>query len=138
VDNYDELLENMDDMILKESILTFLHVIKASVRETDLICRLDRNHFGVLFLDAAKSKVMPALERVSTQIQRVVGGSALEPLAHSKGAYELQLYDHDEAQKFLKRHEEVREEISVRLELLGELEPSDVTITPSSSPSEER
>lgn len=166
--NYDELLEEMDDLILKESILTFIQVIKASVRETDLICRLDRNHFGVLFLDAAKSKVMPALERISTQIQRIVGGLALEPrinfvaglaefpwdgeevltllrktwtavaMAHSKGAYVLQLYDHDEAQTFLKSHEEVREEISVRLELLGELELADVTITPSPSPPEER
>ncbi len=168
VDNYDELLEEMDDMILKESILTFIQVIKASVRETDLICRLDRSHFGVLFLDAAKSKVMPALERISTQIQRVVGGSALEPrinfvaglaefpwdgeevatllrktwtaaaLAHSKGAYALEPYDHDKAQTFLKKHEEVREEISVRMELLGDLELTDVTITPSSSPEEER
>jgi GGDEF domain-containing protein len=166
--NYDELLEEMDDLILKESILTFIQVIKASVRETDLICRLDRSHFGVLFLDAAKSKVMPALERISTQIQRVVGGSALAPrinfvaglaefpwdgesvptlmrktwtaaaVARSKGTYVLQPYDHDEAQAFLKRHEEVREEISVHLELLGDLELADVTATPSASPPEER
>ena len=166
--NHDELLKEMDDLILKENILTFIQVIKASVRETDLICRLDRSHFGVLFLDAAKSKVMPALERISTQIQRVVGGSVVAPriefvaglaefpwdgegvstllrktwiasaMARSKGSFVLQHYDHDEAQAFLKRHEEVREEISVHMELLGELELAESTITSSPSPPEER
>ena len=166
--NYDELLEKMDDLILKESILTFIQVIKSSVRETDLICRLDRSHFGVLFLDAAKSKVMPALERISTQVQRIVGGSAQEPqikfiaglaefpwdgervstllrkawtaaaIANSKGAYVLQPYDHDEAQAFLRKHEDVMDEISVHLELLGKLELADATSTASPSPPEER
>lgn len=166
--NYDDLLEGMDNLLLKESILTFIQVIKASVRETDLICRLDRNHFGVLFLDAAKTKVLPALERVANQIQRMVGGTALAPrinfvaglaeypwdgegvptllrktwtataMARSKGNYALEPYDHESARSFLKRHEEIREEVSVYLELLGDLELSGTTITPSPSPPEER
>jgi len=166
--NYDELLEEMDDLLLKESILTFIQVVKASVRETDLICRLDRNHFGVLFLDAAKVKVLPALERISNQIQRVVGGTAMAPrinfvaglaefpwdgegvptlmrktwtataLARSRGAYVLEPYNHEEAQSFLKRHDNIREEISVYLELLGDLELSDAKMAPSPSPPEER
>jgi len=165
---YDKLRDEMDDLLLKESILAFVQVIKASVRETDLVCRLDRNHFGILFLDAAKAKVLPALERISNQIQRVVGGAAMAPrivfvaglaefpwdgegvpallrrtwtataMARSSGAYSLELFDHEAAQSFLTRHPESSEEISVYMELLGDLELSSTIMVPPPSLSDER
>lgn len=166
--SYDKLRDEMDDLLLKENVLTFVQVIKASVRETDLVCRLDRNHFGILFLDAAKAKVLPALERISSQIQRVVGGAAMAPriifvaglaefpwdgetvptllrrtwtataMARSSGAYSLELYDHETAQSFLARHPEASEEISVYMELLGDLELPSTFMVPPPSLSDER
>lgn len=148
---YDRLLSELDELLLKESILTFLQVVKASVRETDLICRLDRNHFGVLFLDAAKVKVLPALNRIATRLQQVVGGAAMAPrisfvsglsefpwdgesvpallrrawsatlAARAKGRFTIELFDHETVEDFLRDNEEARHEVDVHLELLGNL-----------------
>jgi GGDEF domain-containing protein len=149
--DYDRLLMEMDELLLKESILTFLQVVKASVRETDLICRLDRNHFGVLFLDAPKAKVLPALERVGLRLQQVVGGAAMAPriafvaglaefpwdgegvptllrrayasalVARMQGPFTLELYEHERVEGLLGSHPEVRSELEVYLDLLGGL-----------------
>ncbi len=149
--DYDRLLAEMDDLLLKESILTFLQVVKASVRETDLICRLDRNHFGVLFLDASKTKVLPALERIGNRLQQVVGGAAMAPriafvaglsefpwdgeavptllrrayasamLARLQGPFTNEQYDHERMEGLLGAHPDLRAELDVYLDLLGEL-----------------
>jgi GGDEF domain-containing protein len=149
--DYDRLLSELDELILNENILTFLQVVKASVRETDLICRLDRNHFGILFLDAAKEKVLPAVNRIASRLQQVVGGAAMAPrvsfagglsefpwdgesvptllrrawsaaaLARSKGHFTVEMYDQDAAEAFMREEEGARNEIDVHLELLGNL-----------------
>jgi GGDEF domain-containing protein len=149
--DYDRLLSELDELILNENILTFLQVVKASVRETDLICRLDRNHFGILFLDAAKEKVLPAVNRIASRLQQVVGGAAMAPrvsfagglsefpwdgegvptllrrawsaaaLARSKGQFVVEMYDHDAAEEFMRHNEAFRNEVDVHLELLGNL-----------------
>ena len=148
---YDKLLQELDELLLNESILTFLQVVKSSVRETDLISRLDRNHFGVLFLDAAKAKVLPALNRIATRLQQVVGGAAMAPrisfsaglcefpwdgegvptllrrswtansIARARGRFTVEVYDTETAEAFLKANPEARSEIDVHLELLGNL-----------------
>jgi|GEM_PF-2508761 len=150
--DYESLREEMDDLLLKESILTMIQVIKSSVRETDLICRIDRNHFGILFLDAAKMKVLPAMERIASQIQRVVGGAAMAPrisftaglsefpwdgegvptlirrawtanaMARSSGPFTIATYESETAQAYLDDNEAIREEITVHMELLGTLD----------------
>ena len=149
--DYDRLLSELDELILNENVLTFLQVIKASVRETDLICRLDRSHFGILFLDAAKGKVLPAVNRIASRLQQVVGGAAMAPrvsfagglsefpwdgegvttllrrawsataLARSKGQFVVELYDHDAAEAFMRDNKAARHEVDVHLELLGNL-----------------
>jgi len=166
--DYDSLQAEMDELILKESILTMIQVIKSSVRETDLICRLDRNHFGILFLDAAKMKVMPALERIASQIQRVVGGVAMAPrisftaglsefpwdgegvpalmrrawtataMARNQGPFTVAVYEHEEARVFLDAHQEIREEITVHMELLGTLDLPSTTGEPTGEEATER
>ena len=148
---YDKLLTELDELLLNESILTFLQVVKASVRETDLICRLDRNHFGVLFLDAAKAKVLPAMNRIATKTQEVVGGAAMAPrisfaaglsefpwdgegvptllrrawsatvIARAKGRFTVEMYDTESAEEFMRGNKEARHEVDVHLELLGNL-----------------
>lgn len=150
--NYEQLREELDDLVLKESILTLIQVIKASVRETDLVCRLDRNHFGILFLDAAKVKVLPAIERISKRLKREVWGTSMShqinfvaglaefpwdgegvptllrrawtasAIARSRGPFSMELYEHEGAQLFLSNNTDVREEITVHMELLGSLE----------------
>ena len=149
--DYDRLLTELDELLLNESILTFLQVVKASVRETDLICRLDRNHFGVLFLDAAKAKVLPAMNRIGTKIQQVVGGAAMAPrisfsaglsefpwdgegvptllrrawtatvIARAKGSFIVEMFDTEMAEEFMRGDEDARHEVDVHLELLGNL-----------------
>lgn len=159
--NYEQLKAEMDGLVLKESILTLIQIMKASVRETDLICRLDRNHFGILFLDAAKEKVLPALERIASRMQKIVGGASVAPsmsfaaglaefpwdgegvptllrrawtasaIARTKGPFTLELFDQDIAQPFLANNTDIREEITVNLELLGGL---DLSLAPETLP----
>ncbi len=166
--DYDQLRTEMDELLLNESVLTLVQMIKASVRETDLICRLDRNHFGLLFLDASKENVLPALERVAAQTQRMggdrlpttgitfVSGLAEFPwdgegvstllrkawtaavIARSKGPFNLDLYDDEEARRFLQKNTDIREEITVHLELLGSLELATFTETLPPTQPEER
>jgi GGDEF domain-containing protein len=155
--DYDRLATEMEPMMLQESVLTLLQVIKASVRETDLISRLGRNHFGLIFLDASKARVAPAIERMGTRLTRVVGGAIMAPRigfvaglaefpwdgeggtgdhaasldGHAHGAsarsFTVELYQHDQAEQYLAQHQEVREEIEVHLELLGRLELPEAT-----------
>jgi GGDEF domain-containing protein len=155
--DYEELRSEMDELVLNESVLTMVQMIKASVRETDLICRLDRNHFGLLFLDAAKENVLPALQRVATQIEQMGGQTSpmrgitfvsglsefpwdgegvptllrkawtAAAMARVKGPFNLDLYDEEEARAFLQEHTGIREEITVHLELLGSLELASFT-----------
>ena len=166
--DYDQLRTDMDELVLNESVLTLVQMIKASVRETDLICRLDRNHFGILFLDAAKENVLPALERVAAQIQIMgkdksptpgitfVSGLAEFPwdgegvptllrkawtavaIARAQGPFNLGLYDEAEAQQFLQENTDIREEITVHLELLESLELATFTESLSPTQPEER
>ncbi len=149
--DYDKLLTELDELLLNESILTFLQVVKASVRETDLICRLDRNHFGVLFLAAAKAKVLPAMNRIATTTQQVVGGAAMAPrisfsaglsefpwdgegvptllrrawsaavIARAKGRFTVEMFDTESAEEFMRNNKGARHEVDVHLELLGGL-----------------
>ncbi|MFO7768029.1 MAG: hypothetical protein R6W82_03610 [bacterium] len=149
--DFERLAAELDDLLLRESMLTFLQVVKSSVRETDLITRLDRSHFGVLFLDAPKAKVVPAMERIGSRLQQVVGGAAMAPrisfvaglsefpwdgegvptilrrawtasiMARVEGPFTVTLYDHEEAREFLDRNEELGMEMDVHLELLGNL-----------------
>lgn len=166
--DYDQLRTEMDELVLNESVLTLVQMIKASVRETDLICRLDRNHFGLLFLDAAKENVLPALERVAAQIQIMgkdktptpgitfVSGLAEFPwdgegvptllrkawsataIARAQGPFNLGLYDEAEARQFLQENTDIREEITVHLELLESLELATFTESLSPTQPEER
>lgn len=149
--DYERLVAELDDLLLRESMLTFLQVVKSSVRETDLITRLDRAHFGVLFLDAPKTKVVPAMERIGTRLQQVVGGAAMAPrisfvaglsefpwdgegvptilrrawtasvMARQEGPFTVNLYEHDRARGFLEENEALGREVDVHLELLGSL-----------------
>jgi GGDEF domain-containing protein len=155
--DYDRLENEMDYLILNESVLTLIQMVKASVRDTDLICRLDRNHFGLLFLDAPKKKIVPALDRVAIQIGKMndtstssaeltfVAGLAEFPwdgekvsnilrkawtataMARTRGPFSIDLYDEEAALGFLQKNTGVREEITVHLELLGSLEQASFT-----------
>ncbi len=157
--DYERLQDELDDLVLNESVLTLVQMVKASIRDTDLICRLDRNHFGLLFLDAAKKNVLPALERVATQIRSMAGtsqtstgltfvsglsefpwdGEAVPSLlrkawtatamARDEGSFNLNLYNEDNAREFLRENTGIREEITVHLELLGSLELASFTET---------
>ncbi len=166
--DYERLETEMDYLILNESVLTLVQMVKASVRDTDLICRLDRNHFGLLFLDAPKKNIVPALERVADQIRLMksnsstaavitfVAGLAEFPwdgervpvllrkawtaaaMARAQGSFHLDLYEDEKARSFLQEHTGVREEITVHLELLGSLEQASFTETLPPSQPEER
>jgi len=157
--DYERLETEMDNLILNESVLTLVQMVKASVRDTDLICRLDRNHFGLLFLDAPKKKIVPALERVATQMQMMNGNSSrtammtfvaglaefpwdgervpillrkawtATAMARVQGSFHLGLYEDEEARGFLQEHTGIREEITTHLELLGSLEQASFTET---------
>ncbi len=165
--DYERLAAELDELLLRESVLTFLQVVKSSVRETDLITRLDHSHFGVLFLDAPKAKVVPAMERIGTRLQQVVGGAAMAPrisfvaglsefpwdgegvptilrrartastMAREEGPFTVNLYDHDQAEAFLKEHPEMGREVDIHLELLGSLVlPATAGSIPPATPEE--